>query len=217
MRAFTALVVLLATGPAVMAVPSLTNGMGPAVAKVPSEVFAAAFGQAASEYEVGSNRTVERRGGIPNSIPAQDNVAGLPRQRVRADGHIELLPSRVEVRCRFSYFNTLRTFKQYRVFMDTGYIDYPDWCVTLRSLVRSHCFAELGRNPDIKVEWGQCYRDAKDLLWARGTIATFALTMHPLSTPVCVYRAILDSVPGSLVDWMGHFGCYEAYGFEIEL
>lgn len=58
--------------------------------------------------------------------------------------------------------------------------------------------------PLASVAWRRCDPDGRDLLWAHGFVATFELHVPE------------KTVPGSLVDYMGHRDCYETYGFELE-
>ncbi|POR31410.1 Uncharacterized protein TPAR_08375, partial [Tolypocladium paradoxum] len=132
---------------------------------------------------------------------------------VVADGGVELIPSRVSMRCRYAYMNDSLDLKVYRLFMASRGFRYDDWCETVERYVKAECGAEVHEE---KLQWVRCDADGKDVLWLRGFIATFELHVEESVRPQCVDKALRQTVPGSMIDWMGGTGCYEAYGFEIE-
>lgn len=134
---------------------------------------------------------------------------------IRADGRLKKLPARVDIRCRYGYINRKKTRKMYRIFLGPRLIRYEDWCVNLERLIEQNCDNEELSKED--VNWLRCDMESKDVLWKRGYAATFQLRARREVNTTCAQMAVEESVPGSIIDWMGQIGCYEASGGEIEL
>ena len=130
-----------------------------------------------------------------------------------ADGSVEMIPSRVNMRCRFAFVNEDRDYKLYRIFMASRGFPYDDWCESVERNIKAQCGTEVDKD---KVKWIRCDPEGKDLLWEKGYIVTFELHVKKKDRPQCVKKALLNTVPGSVIDWMHGVGCYESFGFEME-
>ncbi|UNI19346.1 hypothetical protein JDV02_005535 [Purpureocillium takamizusanense] len=150
-------------------------------------------------------------------MPGVDTRAGP----VAAHGQLVDLPLRMDVRCRWNYVSENRDLKVYRAFMRPGR-DMPappgdKWCDDVHKQLERRCGRELG-GVGGKLTWHRCAGDSKDLLnWGRkGEVATWELAVEEGERPACAREALERAAGGWTVDWMGHEGCYQAYGFEIE-
>lgn len=130
-----------------------------------------------------------------------------------ADGSVEMIPSRVNMRCRFAFISKDHHFKLYRIFMASHGFRYDDWCESAERYIKAQCGAEVD---EANVRWIRCDPEGEDLLWEKGYIATFELHVQEKDRPQCVNDVLPATVPGSVIDWMSGVGCYEAYGFEME-
>ncbi|PHH66189.1 hypothetical protein CDD81_252 [Ophiocordyceps australis] len=136
---------------------------------------------------------------------------------ISAHGGPEEVPARVAMRCRFNYINNKREPKVYRIFMgprnDTDIAQ--DWCEKFRVSIRTRCTNVLANR--VPITWLRCDKHGQDLLWERGSIASFMVHVRWEKRPTCIHKALLDSTVGYLIDWQAEIGCYESFSHEIEI
>lgn len=172
--------------------------------------------------------------GEPNFKPCK-NKPGSKTPKCKPAHDPIMIPSRVSVRCRYatSKYDYQPEVVLYKFFIKPHGIAYPNWCATMQQLTRYNCFPHNATEPIIPVDINnnkgdssssmleprgkrarkhsiltRCDAEGKDMLWERGFEGSLEVYDSNKNTSDCMTRLVVESLPGSVIDWMRHEGCY---------